>query len=147
MSSNALSTPYAAVAGHAAMEPRRVPGPSHVAPAESMGDQISAMESAARRLQEDLALVLGGLGDLRERMQSAEQTAGDRSADGMRKEVGDTLRQQTDSLEAMDSTVQTFQRRWARFEVNTSQRKSLMLNIKARRLQESEQSSAGAAGA
>ncbi|CAK0840953.1 unnamed protein product [Prorocentrum cordatum] len=51
----------------------------------------------------------------------------------MRKEATDVLRQQAEALEAMADAVKAFPRRWARMELSTSQRKTLMLSIKARR--------------
>ncbi|CAK0840954.1 unnamed protein product [Prorocentrum cordatum] len=48
-------------------------------------------------------------------------------------EATDVLRQQAEALEAMADAVKAFPRRWARMELSTSQRKTLMLSIKARR--------------
>mmetsp|Transcript_23528 Transcript_23528/g.50084 ORF Transcript_23528/g.50084 Transcript_23528/m.50084 type:complete len:129 (+) Transcript_23528:1201-1587(+) len=114
-------------------------GPQHVEPDEPLVDRIAAMEQAAQQLQDDLANVLSGLADLKEHTRPAEATAGDRQADRMRKEVGDVLRMQTEGLVEMSRSVQAFPRRWARLEVNTSQRKSLLLNIKARRRRDQEE--------
>eukprot|EP00747_Dinoflagellata_sp_TGD_P165877 gnl/TRDRNA2_/TRDRNA2_187845_c0_seq1.p2 gnl/TRDRNA2_/TRDRNA2_187845_c0~~gnl/TRDRNA2_/TRDRNA2_187845_c0_seq1.p2 ORF type:complete len:120 (-),score=30.54 gnl/TRDRNA2_/TRDRNA2_187845_c0_seq1:56-415(-) len=107
----------------------------HPAPDGPLADRIAEMEAEARRLQDDLNEVLRGLADMKSHslLQSAEQTSGDKQSDKMRKEMADVLRQQTEVLQAAGREVQAFPRRWARFELNTSQRKSLMLNIKARR--------------
>merc|ERR1719301_167352 len=102
-------------------------------------EHVQQMEEAVSRLQGELSTILGGLGKLREQLGPAETMAGDRASDNMRKEVGDALRQQTEALHMMEQTVQTFPRRWARFEVNTSQRKSLLMDIKARKKQQQDQ--------
>mmetsp|Transcript_63839 Transcript_63839/g.120930 ORF Transcript_63839/g.120930 Transcript_63839/m.120930 type:complete len:140 (+) Transcript_63839:87-506(+) len=109
-----------------------------VAPAEPLIAQLGTMEEAARRLQEDLTTILGGITEFKRDVQAAEDTAGDRQSDVMRKEAGDVIRQQTEILDQMALSVQAFPRRWARLELNTSQRKSLLLNIKARRRKEQE---------
>merc|ERR1719261_1658050 len=101
-------------------------------------ERVQQMEEAVSRLQGELSTILGGLGELRQQLGSAETIAGDRHSDNMRKEVGDALRQQTEALQMMEQTVQTFPRRWARFEVNTSQRKSLLMDIKARKKQQQD---------
>mmetsp|Transcript_127263 Transcript_127263/g.360170 ORF Transcript_127263/g.360170 Transcript_127263/m.360170 type:complete len:119 (+) Transcript_127263:86-442(+) len=108
------------------------------APDEPLAGQIASMEEQARRLQEDLAVVLSGLAEIRGSVRAAEDTAGDRHSDKMRKEVEDVLRRQTQALEAMAQTAQDFPRQWARLEIHTSQRKALMLNIKARRRRDDE---------
>merc|ERR1719198_1566832 len=113
--------------------------PSHVAPDVGALERVQAMEDAVGRLQGELSTILGGLAKLKEQVGSAESLAGDRASDQMRKEVGDALRQQAEAVQMMEQTVQTFPRRWARFEVNTSQRKSLLLDIKARRKQQAQE--------
>lgn len=104
-----------------------------VAPMQPLVEDIGSLERAARQLQEDLGTILNGLEDLRHRIQPAEETAGDGQSDKMRKEIADILRRQTMTLEDVSQTVQDFPRHWSRCELNTSQRKALMLNMKARR--------------
>merc|ERR1719183_1970053 len=111
-------------------------GASHGA--ASVAENLTAVEEAAKKLQEELAMVLDGLADLRHSVKAAEETAGDRQSDLLRKEVTDVLRQQATGLDDMSRAVQALPRRWARFELQTSQRKSLMLNIKARQRQEKQ---------
>merc|ERR1719240_495368 len=112
---------------------------------EATNDSVSAkaavveMEDAVSKLQGELSAILGGLAKLRQQLEPTETLAGDKASDKMQKEVADAMRQQTEALQMMEQTVQTFPRRWARFEVNTSQRKSLLMDIKARKKQQQEQ--------
>ncbi|CAE8629713.1 unnamed protein product [Polarella glacialis] len=100
---------------------------------ESIGARITASEAAIHRLQDELVTVLDGLGALREQVRAAEDMAGDPQSDRLCREVSDVLKTQVSALEEMVRATQGFPRRWARLEVNTSQRKSLMLSVKARR--------------
>mmetsp|Transcript_4322 Transcript_4322/g.10626 ORF Transcript_4322/g.10626 Transcript_4322/m.10626 type:complete len:137 (+) Transcript_4322:56-466(+) len=102
---------------------------------QPLSEQLDALEDATRRLVNDLNAILDGVQDLRESTKSTEASTGVASADKMRREVSDVFRMQTAALRDMDRSVQDFPRRWARFELHTSQRKTLMLNIKARRKQ------------
>mmetsp|Transcript_54323 Transcript_54323/g.115966 ORF Transcript_54323/g.115966 Transcript_54323/m.115966 type:complete len:161 (-) Transcript_54323:49-531(-) len=101
---------------------------------ETSFERVEAMQTSARRLQEELTILIEGLDNLKESMHAVESLRGDRHPDKMRKEVLDTLRDQTSGLEEMRNCLEAFPRRWAKFEVNTCQRKALMVAVKARHL-------------
>eukprot|EP00930_Biecheleria_cincta_P100622 TRINITY_DN92231_c0_g1_i1.p1 TRINITY_DN92231_c0_g1~~TRINITY_DN92231_c0_g1_i1.p1 ORF type:complete len:141 (+),score=25.75 TRINITY_DN92231_c0_g1_i1:40-423(+) len=110
---------------------------------DSIGTRIASAEAAVHRLQDELSTILEGLGSLKEEVRNAEELAGDQQSDRLRREISDVLKTQTAALEEMVSSAQGFPRRWARLELNTSQRKSLMLSIKARRLRDREEGADG----
>eukprot|EP00933_Yihiella_yeosuensis_P008665 TRINITY_DN11424_c3_g1_i1.p1 TRINITY_DN11424_c3_g1~~TRINITY_DN11424_c3_g1_i1.p1 ORF type:complete len:126 (+),score=30.82 TRINITY_DN11424_c3_g1_i1:82-459(+) len=105
----------------------------------SVAARIQTMEAAAQRLQGELSIVLEGLAALREKCQVTEETAGDAQSDLLQKEVSDVLKVQAAALNEMISSTEAFPRRWARLELNTSQRKSLMLSVKARRRRDQQE--------
>eukprot|EP00441_Pelagodinium_beii_P019769 CAMPEP_0197655042 /NCGR_PEP_ID=MMETSP1338-20131121/39214_1 /TAXON_ID=43686 ORGANISM="Pelagodinium beii, Strain RCC1491" /NCGR_SAMPLE_ID=MMETSP1338 /ASSEMBLY_ACC=CAM_ASM_000754 /LENGTH=121 /DNA_ID=CAMNT_0043230611 /DNA_START=32 /DNA_END=397 /DNA_ORIENTATION=+ len=103
---------------------------------DSIPGRIALAEEQVHKLQEELSTVLAGLADLKEQVQNAEDMKGDQQSDRLRREISDVLKTQASALEEMVRSTQGFPRRWARLELNTSQRKSLMLTIKARRARE-----------
>ena len=100
---------------------------------ESLDARISQTEAQTLRLQEELSTILRGLAILKEQVRDADDLAGDAESQKIRQEVDDVLRRQGSILEEMVKSAESFPRRWAQFELNISQRKSLMLSIKARR--------------
>ncbi|CAL1171208.1 unnamed protein product [Cladocopium goreaui] len=100
---------------------------------ESLCSRISETEATAHRLQEELSTILRGLAALKEQVRDADDLAGDTETEKIRQEVDDVLRRQGTVLEEMVKSAESFPRRWAQFELNISQRKSLLLSIKARR--------------
>ncbi|CAE7618445.1 unnamed protein product [Symbiodinium necroappetens] len=100
---------------------------------DSLERRISRTEAQAQRLKEEVATVLRGLAALKEQVKSADDLAGDPGSEDMRREIDEVLKRQTEVLEEMVKSTESFPRRWAQFELNTSQRKSLILSIKARK--------------
>ncbi|CAK9097845.1 unnamed protein product [Durusdinium trenchii] len=98
---------------------------------ESLCGRISQTEAQALRLQEELSTILRGLAVLKEQVKNADELAGEVETEKLRLEVDDVLRRQGTILEEMVKSAESFPRRWAQLELNTSQRKSLMLSIKA----------------
>ncbi|CAJ1342681.1 unnamed protein product, partial [Effrenium voratum] len=100
---------------------------------DSLCGRIDQTEAHALRLQEELTTVLRGLAALKERVRDADDLSGEPQSENLRREIDEVLRRQGLVLEEMVRSAETFPRRWAEFELNTSQRKSLMLSIKARK--------------
>ncbi|CAE7414791.1 unnamed protein product [Symbiodinium natans] len=80
------------------------------------------VKAQAHRLKEEVVTVLRGLAALKEQVKNADDLTGEPETEKMRVEIDEVLKRQTEILEDMVKSTESFPRRWAQFELNTSQR-------------------------
>lgn len=98
------------------------------------------MEAAIASLQCELGRIKEGLAKVRSSVAPAVTVCGDSdvkqadvAAARMLKEVAVAMRQQAEGIGMMEKTVKSFPNRWHKLEISTDKRKTLLLDIKARR--------------